>query len=109
MMLCFLAHCIDVNTDNKRQSMIQRAAHLKTETETFKYFSYLLCSICPLKNTDGRKQKSLIKLLERIPLEETYLDDSSTIQKNGQLEIFPGGLIWGHHLTFLHKEGEEIL
>jgi len=29
--------------------------------------------------------------------------------KNGQLEIFPGGLIWGHHLTVLHKQGEEIL
>lgn len=68
--------------------MIQRAAHLKTETETFKYFSYLLCSICPLKNTDGRKQKSLIKLLERIPLEETYLDDSSTIQKMGSWRFF---------------------
>lgn len=49
--------------------MIQRAAHLKTERETFKYFSYLLCNICPLKNTDGRKQKSLIKLLrERIAI-----------------------------------------
>ena len=89
MMLCFLARCIDVNTDNKSQSMLQRAAHLKTETETFKYFSYLLCSICPLKNADGRKQKSLIKLLrERIPLEETYLDDSSTIQKMGSWRFF---------------------
>ena len=104
MMLCFLAHCIDVNTDNKRRSKIQRAAHLKTETETFKYFSYFL--YMSIKNIDGRKQKLL---RERIAIGGDLFGWLIYAQKNGQLEVSPGGLIWGHHLTVLHKEGEEVL
>lgn len=89
MMLCFLAHCIDVNTDNKRRSKIQRAAYLKTKTETFKYFSYFLYNICPLKIQMGGNKNHLLNCEEReLPLEETYLDDSSTHKKMGSWRFF---------------------
>lgn len=106
-MLCFLAHCTDVNTDNKRGSKIQRTGYLKTETQTFKYFYYHLCNVCPLKNTDKRKQKSPIKLPMRENCHGGALSTWLT-HKEWQLEIFPGGLYWCHHLTVFLKGNEEL-